>query len=298
MIHLNLHHLYYFYTVAKAGTIRQACEILHLAQPTISAQLKAFETMLGTPLFERRSQRLHLTEEGRRVLTYAEDIFQLSHELVNSFAQPPTNQPRVFRVGIQSGTPRSFAHALLTFILGNETTLRVIAREGPLEMLLSHLLEHRLDVILADQAAEDIPPDTFHNHLIGKLPLVFAVPPRLARRVRRVPQDLHHAPLILPLAPSQIYQQIRRYFLEHKISPTVVAEVDDIEVARRLAISGFGIVPMNRYMASVSQPKRALRFLTPPRSSQLYETVFLISRRRRLPHPIVEHLIRSFRLHP
>jgi len=77
MIPMNYHHLYYFYVIARAGTISKACETLFLAQSTLSAQLKLLETSLGRKLFERRKQRLFLTDEGRLVLDYAESIFEM-----------------------------------------------------------------------------------------------------------------------------------------------------------------------------------------------------------------------------
>ena len=51
---LNYHHLLYFWTVARAGSIARASEELRLAQPTISNQLKTLEASLGVKLLERQ----------------------------------------------------------------------------------------------------------------------------------------------------------------------------------------------------------------------------------------------------
>ena len=50
---INYHHLLYFYTIAREGSIAKACKQLHLTQPTISAQLRALEESLGEQLFLR-----------------------------------------------------------------------------------------------------------------------------------------------------------------------------------------------------------------------------------------------------
>ena len=89
MIPFNYHHLYYFYVIAKAGSIAKACETLLLSQPAISTQLKQLEKSLGSPLFERRKQRLFLTEQGRFVLDYAESIFEMGQELLGSLVKTP-----------------------------------------------------------------------------------------------------------------------------------------------------------------------------------------------------------------
>ena len=77
---LNYHHLLYFWTVAREGTITAACERLRLAQPTISAQLKKLEESLGHKLFRHEGRNLALTETGRVVFRYANDIFSLGKE--------------------------------------------------------------------------------------------------------------------------------------------------------------------------------------------------------------------------
>ena len=81
---LNYHHLLYFWTVAKAGSITAACSQLHLAQPTISAQLRNLENALGRKLFTRAGRHLVLTEAGRLVYRYADEIFSLGRELLDT----------------------------------------------------------------------------------------------------------------------------------------------------------------------------------------------------------------------
>ncbi len=64
---LNYHHLLYFWTVAKEGSIARACEKLNLAQPTISGQLRVLEETLGEKLFTKRGRGLAMTEVGQVV---------------------------------------------------------------------------------------------------------------------------------------------------------------------------------------------------------------------------------------
>jgi len=78
---LNFKHLHYFFTVAKAVAVNRAAERLHLAPQTLSGQVTQFEARLGVTLFRRTGRRLELTETGRVVLSYAEELFQVSAEL-------------------------------------------------------------------------------------------------------------------------------------------------------------------------------------------------------------------------
>ena len=79
---LNYHHLLYFWMVAREGTITAACEKLRLAQPTVSAQLRILEKSLGRTLFNRVGRNLELTDDGRAVYRYANEIFALGQELL------------------------------------------------------------------------------------------------------------------------------------------------------------------------------------------------------------------------
>jgi LysR family transcriptional regulator, transcriptional activator of nhaA len=74
---LNYHHLLYFWSVVRAGSIQKASEQLLVSPPAISAQLKLLENQLGEKLLARSGRRLALTEMGRTVFSYAEDIEKL-----------------------------------------------------------------------------------------------------------------------------------------------------------------------------------------------------------------------------
>src|SRR6185295_15625250 len=77
---LNYHHLLYFWTVAKTGSITAAAKELRLAHPTISAQISTLENNVGHKLFRQVGRRLELTEMGQLTYRYANDIFSLGEE--------------------------------------------------------------------------------------------------------------------------------------------------------------------------------------------------------------------------
>ena len=78
---LNYHHLYYFWLVAREGSIARAAEYLHLAHPTISKQLRQLEASFKHKLFDRVGRNLVLTEFGQMVFRYADEIFSVGREL-------------------------------------------------------------------------------------------------------------------------------------------------------------------------------------------------------------------------
>ncbi|HAH04962.1 MAG TPA: hypothetical protein DCM05_00325 [Elusimicrobia bacterium] len=296
MIPLNYHHLYYFYMIAKSGSIAKACESLLLSQPAVSTQLGQLERSLGIPLFERRKQRLYLTEEGRFVLDYAESIFEMGKELQDSLKRRPKNEKVSVRVGILSGTARAFGHALVECVLERFRSVHVSVSEGDLDEMLRDLKEQRVDMLLTSVSIHDHEGGEFLSHLVGSVPIVFAAAPGVAMRCRRIPGDLNRVPFILPGKPSHVYHQILARLAEWKVEPHVVVEVQDAELARHLAISGRGVTPLNAYTVSLSTPTGALKVLRPRRSLGLCESVYVVSRKRRWPNPVVSYLVKNFRL--
>src|SRR5581483_11076675 len=110
---LNYHHLFYFWMVAKTGSIARACQELRLAQPTISAQLRALEESLGEKLFSKAGRRLQLTEVGQLVYGYADEIFSLGRELTDVLkGRPGSRSPRLI-VGISDMMPKLVAYRIL-----------------------------------------------------------------------------------------------------------------------------------------------------------------------------------------
>ncbi|OVE76704.1 hypothetical protein BVX98_05335 [bacterium F11] len=296
MIPFNYHHLYYFYVIAKSGSIVKACETLLLSQPAVSTQLKQLEQSLGSPLFERKKQRLHLTEQGRFVLDYAESIFEMGQELKDNLKDHPKTARPTIRIGILSGTPRAFGHALVECVLDRFPSAYVNVREDPLETLLKELKDQHLDVLLTSISIHTHEQGLFLSHLIGKVPIVFAAAPSIVRQHREVSPKLSGVPFILPSWPSHIHNQILDFLAERKIEPNVVVEAEDAELVRHLAITGRGIAPLNAYTVSVNQPRNSLSVLKSKKPLRLYDSVFLVARERKWPNPLVEYLIKSFRL--
>ncbi len=85
---LNYHHLLYFWTVARTGSVTKACQELHLTQPAVSAQIRMLEKAFGEKLFVKRGRNLVLTDVGRLVYRYADEIFLLGREMQETLSLP------------------------------------------------------------------------------------------------------------------------------------------------------------------------------------------------------------------
>ncbi len=147
---LNYHHLLYFWTVFREGSVTRASEKLHLAQPTISGQLKKLEQSLGEKLYTRVGRDLVLTDIGQTVYRYADEIFAIGREMVEAVNERPVGRPVRLVVGLSQVLPKLIAFRLLEPALRLEEKVQIICREGSMQDLLTRLAVHELDVVFAD----------------------------------------------------------------------------------------------------------------------------------------------------
>jgi len=176
---LNYHHLLYFWTVARNGSIARAAEELHLSQPTISNQLKTLEASLDVRLFERQGRRLVLTDVGRTVQRYADEIFRTGRELQLAVKGLPTGQRPRLAAGVADVIPKLVAERLLRPAYEKVKDLTLTCREGPLPQLMAALSLHELDVVLSDRPAGETKVRAF-SHPLGECGVVFLATPALA----------------------------------------------------------------------------------------------------------------------
>ena len=158
---INYKNLHYFWAVARDGGVARASERLNLTFQTISGQLSLLEEYLGVDLFSRVGRNLELTDTGRMVLSYADEIFSLGGELEEVIHQWPDGRPQLFRVGVVDVLPKSITHRILDPALQMSEPVRMICREADLDTLLAELAVHRLDLVLSDRPIP--PPQSVHG---------------------------------------------------------------------------------------------------------------------------------------
>lgn len=283
---LNYHHLRYFWVVARRGSISAACEELHVAQPTVSAQLRTLEQSLGEKLFRKQGRGLVLTEVGQTTFEYAEEIFSLGRELVQTLGQHPTGRRTRLKVGLSDAVPKLVAAVILEPLIKPTPSVELVVREGKPAELLSSLATHRLDVVIADEPASSATAVRAYSHELGESTVTFAALPNLAAQLRPgFPESLSGAPAVLPAGDAPLRRAVERWFKENKVVPMVSAECDDSAFANVLAGRGVGFVPVPTVVASDVHATFGLEAIGEARSCR--ERFFAISIERRLTNPAV-----------
>lgn len=276
----------YFWTVAKAGGIARACERLHLTSQTISGQLSAFEHALGHKLFTRAGRRLELTEAGRLVLSYAEEMFTIGEELEDALRDRGGGLPVPFKVGVADSVPKSVAYRLLEPAVSLPEPLRMVCREGKLAGLMADLAIHRLDIVIADGPMPSGLSVRGFNHLLGECGLTFFATPALARRHKaRFPRCLDGAPLLLPGEEAAVRPGLMQWFESVAVRPKVVGEFDDSALMKAFGQAGIGIFAAPSAIAAEVRQQYGVVALGS--TDAVTERFYAISVERRLTHPAV-----------
>ena len=211
MSRLNYDHLYYFWTVAREGTVAPAAARLHLTQPTISGHLRALERALGVRLVGRAGRTVALTDAGREVFRYADEIFALGRELERAARGDAPIGPARLLVGVADTLPKEVGYRLIAPALALPEPVRVVCENGRPEDLLARLAAGALDVILADAPAPPGSKVRAFSHLLGECGLSFMGTPELAADYRPgFPKSLDGAPFLLPAEGTVIRRSLDR----------------------------------------------------------------------------------------
>jgi LysR family transcriptional activator of nhaA len=284
MAQLNYKHLRYFWAVARSGSIARASEQLHVTPQSISGQLAELAESLGTELFRRAGRGLEVTESGRRILSYADEIFALGDELVEVARDQAAKKTIPFRIGIADSVPKTIAYRVIEPALRLAEPLRLICREGRLASLLGELAVHRLDLVIADRP---LPPELNvrgYNHLLGASDVtVFGTESVAGALKGKFPALLDNAPLLLPGEGVALRPRLLQWLEAQHLRPRIVGEFDDSGLMKAFGQGGAGLFVAPTAIAGDVCRQYGVRALG--RIEAVAEQLYAITTERRLQHP-------------
>lgn len=238
---LNYHHLFYFWTVAREGTVTAASKLLRISQPALSNQLRTLEANLGERLFKRTGRRLALTESGGIAFRYADEIFTLGNEFQNELKGRPAGRPLRLVVGVSDVLSKLMVHRLLRPALELPEPLRLGCREGSLSHLLGALFAREIDLVLSDAPYSALGGPRIFNHLLGECGVDFFGASALIRKHRQAfPTCLNGAPLLLPSQGTRMRLALDQWFTSKGIRPVVAGDFDDSALLKTFGAEGEG----------------------------------------------------------
>ena len=283
---LNYHHLLYFWTVARIGSVSRASAELRLTQATVSAQLKSLEQALGEKLFRKSGRHLVLTDTGKVVFRYAEEIFSLGQELMGALKGRPAGRMARVTVGVTDVMPKLVAYQLIEPALKLKEPHRIICREGTNSELLAALAVHDIDVMLSDAPIDPAVNVRAFNHLLGESSVILFGVTGLAAKYRAgFPRSLDGAPFLLPTSNTTARRLLDQWFESQNIRPAVVAEFEDSALLQVFGQRGLGLFVAHSLISVEVQ--RQYRVKVVGQLDGVTERFYAVSLDRKLKHPAV-----------
>jgi LysR family transcriptional activator of nhaA len=291
---LNYQHLRYFWVTAREGNLTRAAEKLRLAPSTVSAQIKTLEGWLGYSLFERQGRGLAMTLRGQQVKEYADEIFALGEELVDTVrSETGLRHAYRLRVGVGNHLPKLVAWELLSPALHvPDFPVHLIVREDRADRLVADLAVHHLDLVLADKPVGLSLDVHAESVLLGESGISLMASPQLAARVLQgFPMSLQEAPVLLPEVGSSMRGLLEAWFQQIGVRPRIVAEFGDSALMKSFGQEGAGLFPVPTAVREVVES--TYRVVTVGELEDTWERLYAIVMPGRKANPAVAAVLKA-----
>jgi LysR family transcriptional activator of nhaA len=272
--------------VAKEGSLRLAAEKLSVSQPSICTQIQLLETALGEDLFRPSGRSLALTEFGRLIFGYADEIFTLGNEILRATQQAPTSRAIRLNAGVVDSFPKLMSFEILRPIFEHQPAIHLTCHEGKLPDLLAQLTTHRIDVILADEPASPSTSGKVFNHHLTTSGVSFCARQDVVDQLQgRFPHNLDNAPALLPTQNCTLRRSLEAWFRSIDVTPNVVAEFEDAALTKIVASNGLGFIAIPTPIAAEANERHGL--VQFGRTKEIETSFYAITVERRLTHPAI-----------
>ena len=244
---LNFHQLYIFQMVATHLSFSRAAEAMEITQPAVSIQVQELEKFLGITLFHRRPRGLRITEAGNAVLAYAQQIFALSTQLVDTVQEMEDLQTGHLVLGASS-TPGEYVLPSVVgrfrqiypgihveLVIGNTRTImqRILDREMDLGMVGDHVEEFSSELEMVDFQEDEIVLVAAPNHPVTTLN-------------RPTAEQVMELGLVAREVGSATRQSAERHFRQLGLVPKIAIELGSNQAIKQAAVAGGGIGIISR----------------------------------------------------
>jgi LysR family hydrogen peroxide-inducible transcriptional activator len=252
---MEIRQLEYVVAVAEEKSISRAAERLHVAQPSVSQQIKKLEEELGTPLFDRLARGVVVTEAGERFLDRARQILS---DLVDARRDAGDTRGTV-RGTLHVGAIPTIAPFLLPGLVGAFTkrwpdvTLHI--EENVTDRLVDGVVNGDLDLAITSSVEDN---RALHIETLATEPLWVLLPKDslLAKR-KSVSWGAFDQQRTLVLHDDHCLSgQINRFCRERNSRPTVVSRGAQLATIAEMVAGGLGVSVVPEMMRAQDRSKR------------------------------------------
>ncbi len=290
---MDIKQLKYFKTIVDEGNISKAAEVLHMAQPPLSQQLKRLETELGTVLIKRYTHKWELTETGKTLYRHAVHMLQNIKEIKQEIIEMEKGIRGNLTIGVSSSCvnflPKNIRH-----FRENYPNVFIKIWKGDSSYLQNLLLEGEIELSFM------LLPMNFQDYYVKRLPqapFVVVIPAnwesKFPNNTVRLKDIIHYPFLMLgPMKGYSMYENILSQFHKYQFSPNIVTECKDISTLLSFVAAeiGISIIPKSEIYGSFYQDIKTLAI----EDFSLFVEPAIIYRKQHRLTKAAEHFLSSF----
>jgi len=248
---MDTRRLYSFVRVVDAGSITRAADLLHIAQPALSQQMTALESLFGQQLLSRSKQGVEPTEAGRVLYRHARVILRQLEQAQADVEVVGRELAGGVSVGLAPySTVNALAFPLLSAVRERYPRVLLHINENFGGVLSEALMTGRMDMALLYESGPIRGVD-FERLLTEELVVVapdgIELPARTDDAVTMA--DLADVPLLLPGPTHTIRRVVDQAFSQASSAANVVGEVESVPLMARAVRGGLGATVLPRSVA-------------------------------------------------
>jgi DNA-binding transcriptional LysR family regulator len=240
MLPLNFNHLYYFYSVAKAGSFSEAARTLNVSQSSISVQIRQFENYLGHTLFNRLKKGVERTDSGEVVFQFAEELFHDVDRIWNDLEA----MERQIKGNLSIGTINSFGIYTLPGVLKDFTVrfpeVKVAIQFGSPRQLAEMLQTGKVDIAVMNSSRRY---GGLTSAPLREMKMFLVAPPDhpLASLETVNPRELENHPFIGYEEGSETRMMMDAFFRRLSLSIEYALESSNVATVKHMVMAGLGL---------------------------------------------------------
>lgn len=271
-----------FWQIAKTGSFNRAAERLFLTQPSVTARIQALEKELGQTLFERKPRGVRLTDAGRALLPHAERVLQDVKRARQAVLDLQTATGGTLMVGSALTTSAYLLPQILSRFKSSHPHVEVLVRTGRSHQVQQLVLDDTVQLGLVHA------PLPSHAEIVAAPlsdePILLVVHPShpLADREEVHLDELAAESFITTDRASGYWALVEQFFASSGFVPHVTMELDSIEAAKRMVLSGLGLTMLPQSTVDAELKVKQLVAVPLANSDGLRRQNILIHRRGKI----------------
>jgi len=283
---MEIHQVRYFLAIVREGSFSRAAVACGVAQPSITRAIRRLEVEFGGLLFDRRRNRVELTELGRSLLPRFQRVEAEVAEAFRDATRFTTEKKQLLRLGVMCtlGPKRllELVDAASTRIEGFELRLN----EGKARIIMEQLIADRFDVAIA--CLPKFPEEICAQVLFTERYTVAFRPGHRFERMREVPFDELIGEDYLERLNCEFDEYYAEHFGDQAFDLNVRYSSEREDWVQAMIVAGFGIAIVPEFLPML--PGIATRPLSQPAMSRQVSVLTVRGRRHA---PAAETFIRA-----